>query len=457
MKILRSTNPAKAYSFIGEAEISSSEEIIQKVKLANSVKKKWGETDLQKRLEIMSHLLELIKTKKKEITTIFTKEMGKPITESEGEFDGSIFYFQSYLDRAESLLSAKTTELNDDSSTHVTYLEPLGTAAVILPWNFPFLLFVWEVIPNLIVGNTVVLKHSEECPLFSKIMEDIMDQSLLPKNVFSAIYGAGSEGDILTDQDIDIITFTGSYNVGKHLYKKASDKFIPILLELGGSGPGIIFKDADLDNAIEGISAWRYSNNGQICCALKRLIIHKDIAEEFVEKLRNYLNTKKVGDSEEYDTFFGPLVSEKQLCNLKKQVNDARAKGANIIECCNSKIPEGAYYPPTIITDISFDMDVWKTEVFGPVLPVVTFETEEEAVKLANDTEFGLGSYLFTSDSEKAVRIGKQIQAGNVAVNNTGFLNPYVFYPTQKHSGMGKTAGSDIFKELCKVKVISSH
>ena len=455
MKMLKSTNPAKAYSYLGEITATPKDEIVKKVKLANSVKKEWGGIDLQKRLEIVSHIMGLMQAKKIEMTSILTKEIGKPITELEGEFDGAMVYLQSYLNNAESLLATEVVTLAEDSSQHMTFHEPYGTAAVILPWNFPVLLFVWEVMPNLIVGNTVVVKHSEECPLYSKIIDEIMVQSDLPENVFSTVFGNGEVGDILTDQDIDLVSFTGSYKIGHHLYNKASNKFIPILLELGGSGPGIIFDDADMDNALDGIGAWRFRNNGQICCALKRLIVHKDIVDAFVVKLEKYLRSKKVGDPEDKDTFFGSLVSKKQLESLKKQVDDAKTKGAKIIECCNSDIPEGAYYPPTIITNVSFDMDVWKTEVFGPVLPIVAFETEEEAIKLANDTEFGLGSYLFTQDKEKALRIGKHIVAGNVSVNNTNFLQPPIYYPTQKHSGMNKTGGMDVFKEYCKLKVIS--
>ncbi|MDO8663727.1 MAG: aldehyde dehydrogenase family protein, partial [Candidatus Wildermuthbacteria bacterium] len=386
---LISTNPAKGYAKIGEADISSDADIKGKVSLANEAKLNWKEMGVSKRVEFLRPIYEEFKTRQDEIALLTTRETGMAIRESKAAVGGRhLDQFKWFLDNAESALQDEIT-YEDEKSAHKIAYEPIGTAAVITPWNHPFGMFVWGVIPNLLAGNTVVFKISEECPLVGKLIEEIMLDHRLPKGVFSEIYGAGDVGWKLANENISLIWFTGSTKTGHKLYKLAGEKFIKSVLELGGSNPGIVFEDANIEGIINKIYSKRFKICGQTCDALKRLIVHLSIFDEVVDKLKNEIEAKKVGDPENQETDVGSLVAERQLILLESQVKDAVDKGAKIIT--GGKMPDnlqGAFYSPTILVNITTDMRVWKEEVFGPVLPVISFQDEDEAVRLANDTKY---------------------------------------------------------------------
>jgi len=341
---------------------------------------------------------------------------------------------------------------------HTAYREPIGVSANIAPWNFPCSNFVWSIGQSLVSGNVVIYKSSEEVPLFGKLIEEIFNQSGLPEGVFSEVYGDGEVGNILVNGNIDLICFTGSTNTGKYLYKVASEKFIKAFLELGGSAPGIIFEDADIDRTIDSIFGNRFLFSGQICDGLKRLIVHESKKDEVITKLVEKVNNTKVGDSLDESTEIGPLVSEKQLLALEKQVDDAIKKGAKVeVGGERLNINGGFFYKPTVLTNISFDMNVWEDEVFGPVLPVVTFKTEEEAIKLGNDTKYGLGGFVFTEDKEKAKRVALALKTGMVQVNNAIYLKPSSPFGGYKESGIGREHGKFGFLDLTQVKVVAEE
>lgn len=344
----------------------------------------------------------------------------------------------------------------DDKIRQKVFREPLGVAAVIIPWNFPLSNFVWGCGQNLIAGNTVVLKHSEETPLFGKLIEEIVGGSGLPEGVFNEIYGDGKVGDYLVHQDINLISFTGSTKVGKYLYKVAGEKFIKAVMECGGSAPGVVFEDADLDSVIEVIYGNRFTNCGQMCDALKRLIVHKNRFDEVVERLKSKLESLKVGEPENESTDIGPLVAKRQLELLEDQVTDAIKKGAKVVTGgSRPKNLKGAYYTPTILTDVKTNMKVWKEEVFGPVLPIVSFKTDEEAVNLANDTNYGLGAQLYTKDKSRALRIAPKLESGMVCINTASYMNPCTPFGGYKDSGIGKEHGKFGFHELTQIKVVA--
>ena len=260
----------------------------------------------------------------------------------------------------------------------------------------------------------------------------------------------------LVEEDIGMIWFTGSTKAGQYLYEKAGKKFIKAILELGGSNPGVIFEDVDPKEIVEYLYGKRFYNCGQVCMALKRLIVHDSIFDEVVEELKKHIEKQKIGLPEDPETQVGPLCAKRQLDLLKEQVQDAVDKGAKVI--CGGKSPdnlEGAYYEPTLLTNITKDMRVWHEEVFGPVLSVVSFKTEEEAVELANDTIYGLGAIVFSNDKQRAHRVATKIDAGTVEINAENRwrgCNPFGGY---KKSGMGREHGIIGFRELCQVKVIS--
>lgn len=458
MDYLISTNPSKNYEQIGKVAISTEEEIKSKVQEANKVKETWGTAPIKDRLQFLEKLYQKIEERRGEMAQLIAREMGKPISVIDSmEIGSGLEYFKWYLENSEKYLAPEITH-EDDTSEHTVYYEPMGVATVIAPWNFPFSNFIWAVIPNLAAGNTVVFKHSEECPLFGQLLEEIINQRGFPKGVFSEIYGDGKTGDFLVHQDINLISFTGSTKVGQYLYKVAAEKFIPARLELGGSAPGIIFEDVDLDKVIESIYFNRFYNSGQVCDGLKRLIVHESRLNEVLEKLKTVLGKKKVGDPLDPATDIGPLVSKRQLESLESQVNDSLKEGAKV--AFKSRVDpnlQGAFYPPTVLTNIKTTMRVWKEEVFGPVLPVIPFKTDAQALELANGTDYGLGGYIFTEDKAKAQEFAAKLKTGMVSVNNTMYLHPADPWGGYKNSSIGRGNGKFGLHEVCQIKVVATE
>jgi acyl-CoA reductase-like NAD-dependent aldehyde dehydrogenase len=264
---------------------------------------------------------------------------------------------------------------------------------------------------------------------------------------------------MLARSDVDMISFTGSLNVGRKLTVIGAEKFIPVVTELGGSSPCVVFEDMTLTDDIVGyIFARRFYHTGQYCTSVKRLIVHESKFDELVDKLSKLAATKKLGDAIDPTTDLGPLVAERQVIRLEAQVQDAVEKGAKVV--LGGKRPEGlkgAYYLPTILTNVNRDMKVWNEETFGPVLPVISFKTENEAVALANDTQYGLGAHLLTNDKERFARVAPQIQSGMVAQNQIRYLHPKNPFGGYKHSGMGRENGEFGFHEVTQIKLISEE
>jgi len=455
MEFLISINPATQKT-LGKIRVSLKSEIKRKVAEANAAKEAWKELGLTNRLRILRRLYLQTGKRKNKLALLETQEMGMPIKESIADVESGLNYFKWYIGNAERALKPEIVNKSNGATHQVAY-EPIGTTAVIIAWNFPFSNFIWRVIQNLIVGNTVVLKHAEECPLFGKEIEDAVKSSKLPRGVFSEVYGDGRVGNYLAHQDIDFICFTGSTAVGKRLYQLAADKFIRVHLECGGSAPGIVFNDVDIDGVLDTIYLNRFLNCGQMCDALKRLLVQKEIYSEMVQKLKQRIKAAKIGDPENRNIELGPLVSMKQMKLLSSQVKDAITKGAEVI--CGGKQPAGLpgpYYEPTLLTNINLSMRVWKEEVFGPVLPVMTFSTEKEAIKLGNDTVYGLGAYVFTKNKTKALRVASKLASGMVGVNNASYILPSNPFGGYKASGIGREHGKYGFYDLCQIKVISA-
>ena len=388
------------------------------------------------------------------MANIQTQEVGKPITQSKENVKRDITRIKHNLLVAPQHLDP---EIIDQSDTQINkvFFEPYGVMAVIILWNYHSSNFFVATTQAILAGNTIVFKHSEECPLTSQLIEKMFKEAGFPNGVLNVVYGDGRVGQMLVDQDIDMIHFTGSSKVGEYLYQVAAKKFIPVILEMGGSSPGILFADKDLDQAVNSVCLERYSNCGQICCALKRLIVHQDVYDQVVKRVTDQVKSMKIGDPLKQDTFVGPLVSKRQLILLEKQIKDAVDKGVKVK--CGGHRPEGlegAYYSPTVLTDVTKNMKVYYEEVFGPVLTIIPFTTEEEAIKLANDTIYGLSAYVYTSDLEKADRVVAQLEAGNVSINGASYFSDNSPFGGYKRSGMGSNNGKFGFRQVTRMKSV---
>lgn len=451
---LKSLNPAKNYEIIGEVEISTTEDILSAVKKARKAASFWAETPIEKRAEFIMKLKELILKDKEEIAWLITQEAGKPIREARDDIDFDRRYLDYFINEGPKILAEKIV-FEDEKGIGKIVFEPYGVAAVIAPWNFPTGMPLWGIIPNLIAGNTVIFKPSEETPLVGQKLAAMIKEINLPEGVFNIIYGNGRAGAKLVDADIDLVWFTGSTKVGREIYKKAGQKFIKAILELGGSSPAIVLADADIESAAEEIFASRFLNCGQVCTAIKRLFVAKEIFDEFVEKLKLRLEKVKIGDSLDEATEMGSLVSKKQLNLLEKQVFDAKKKGARII--IGGARPDnlkGAYYLPTLLTNIKKNMRVYKEEVFGPVLPMMPFKNIEEAIELANDTIYGLSAEIYIKDKNLAQKIAGKIKAGTIGINTGNYFKPECPFGGYKKSGMGREMGEYGFREFAQIKHI---
>ena len=455
MTTLTSTNPAKGFETINSIPISDKDSVHRAVEKARAAQPAWQALSIPERVKYFEKLKVVFEARVEEIAKMQSMEMGKPITESYSEVSKVFDRLKWHMENAETVLAPRILDTLDTHQTEL-HFEPFGVAAVIAPWNFPTSLFMTGTSMLLLAGNTVVLKHSEECALTSKLLAETFEEAGFPEGVFQCIFGDGTVGEMLLEEDVNFVSFTGSSKVGHAIYQKAAEKFIPVLLEMGGSSPGIIFSDADIQKTCDSVFAERFNNCGQICVALKRLFVHEDIVDTVVEELVKRADKQVIGDPLDEKTTLGPLAAKRQADLLEEQVEDARAKGATIVT--GGKRPlglEGAYYEPTIITDTTPDMRVIKEEVFGPALSVIPFKDEADALAQANGTEYGLSAFVYTEDKERAMRVAKALESGQVSINGCAYGTNRAPFGGYKKSGIGRTKGEFGYYSMTQMKVIA--
>lgn len=452
-----STNPSRNYEVLDKVTASTEKEVEEAFQKARIAQIKWAALTQEERNKAIESFISVCKEHTEDIATTMSKEMGKPIKQSRAQITESFDYFHAYMEMAEKALKPEIV-FEDDTQLHYLTREPLGVIVCITPWNFPFLNIPWQAGQALLAGNAILYKPSEEIIVFAKLIEKLVSQSELPEGVFTVIFGDKTIGEPLVQLPVDAILFTGSTRTGQRITELASKQSTKVLTEMGGSAPGIVFEDANVPAIIETLYSMCFDNTGQYCDGLKRLIVHESKLDEVLSALKRVNQTKKVGDALDEGINIGPLVAKRQLDLLKKQMKDALDKGAKVI--FGGKEPNGlygAYYEPTVLTNISFDMRVWKEEVFGPVLPIVTFKTEEEAIKLANDTIYGLGAFVFTTDKKRYWLVAKQLQTGIVANNNALYFSTRSPFGGYKASGNSRTGGNEGFHEVTQIKLISEE
>ncbi len=455
MSEILSYNPSNN-ALIGSYEATSPTEIEDLVLQSRDAFSLWKKTSLTKRIEILRALYHAFVEKKEELAKSVASEMWMPIKLARDEVQYGLNYYIWYLDNALKYISPETT-FESDSEIHTVFYEPKGVIAAITPWNYPFMLFTWACIQPLLAGNTVIWKISKEVILTGKLIATIMHGSGLPKWVWEEVYWDGTAGDYLTDLDIDGIAFTGSTGVGNHLAKKWHEKGIPVIMELGWSAPGIVCEDASIDEVLETIYFMRFSNSWQMCDGLKRLIVHASRYDELVAKLSDRLASKSMGDALDESVDIWPIVSERQKSILEEQYRDALEKGATLL-WKNESYPKdtgGSFFPAMILGNIQREMRVWKEEVFWPILPVISYNSLEEAIELANDTIYGLWAYVFTKDISTFHTLAGAIESGMVQLNNVNYCIPSDPFGGYKASGIGREHGKWGFYEFTNVKVIS--
>jgi acyl-CoA reductase-like NAD-dependent aldehyde dehydrogenase len=414
---LESFNPNSGQK-IGEVEKtnpSQVEEIAQKAKEAQSI---WAKLKIDDRIKILKNAKLILYKNREAIARLITGENGKPIFESYStEIIPTLSILDYYIKNAKKFLKPHYERIKLPVMMHkkswIEYV-PYGVVGIISPWNYPLLLPMGQIIPALIAGNAVVFKPSEWTPLVGQKIKEIFDEAHLPENVFNIIYGEAEVGQALVLSSIDKLFFTGSTKVGKIISSIASEKLLPVSLELGGKDPAIVIKDADLDRTIYGILWGSLMNAGQTCVSIERVYVDEEIYNEFITKLIDEI--KKLSNclgSEYYD--YSNIKLQKQVEIIKEHINDAHSKGAKILY--GGKI-ENNFVQPTILVDVNHSMKIMKEETFGPIIPIMKFKTIEEAISLANDSDYGLSASVWTKNISLGIAIAKQIQAGSVLIND---------------------------------------
>jgi succinate-semialdehyde dehydrogenase/glutarate-semialdehyde dehydrogenase/succinyl-CoA reductase len=463
-KIIKTINPATE-DIIQEYEVISKQEIKEKVKNAKETFNEWKK-DIDTRSSYLVSLAEEFSKRKEELVRICTNEMGKTIKESRSEVEKCSWVLKYYADNGKIL--SKEEVINSDARKSTISFEPLGIIASIMPWNFPY----WQALrfasPSLMVGNTSILKPSSKTIQCGLKIQEMFENVGIPEGVFQTIVADSTMAEKLIDlEDIRAVTFTGSVPAGAKVAQKAVSHIKKYVLELGGSDPFIVCGDADIEKATTGAVKGRFINCGQICIASKRFFVVKDIADEFIEKFIQKTEKLRVGDPLLEETDIGPLVSSDGLENINEIVQDAINKGAELLTGGNSstggiidenskKINDGKgyFYKPTILKNISPNMKIDKEETFGPVAPITIVEDETEAIKYANDSKFGLGASILTTNLDKAERLPRLIESGIVTVNNVVASDPRVPFGGVKKSGFGRELSRYGMLEFTNIKSV---
>ncbi|MAJ22363.1 MAG: aldehyde dehydrogenase family protein [Candidatus Pelagibacter sp. TMED64] len=430
------------------------------VNLAVSSAKKalenWAFTSKDEKVKLLESLYELYKKRWADIAEAITLEMGAPKDFSTQLQAGTgASHIKSFIKYLKEFKFEKI--LGDHAKNQKIIYEPKGVCALITPWNWPMNQVCLKVIPALASGCTMILKPSELAPLSSMILAEIIDEAKFPNGVFNLINGDGAvTGDALTSHpDVNMISFTGSTRAGALISQNAAKDFKRISLELGGKGANIIFKDADPE-AVERGALRCFRNSGQSCNAPTRMLVEKSIYHEAVERVKKFANDLKVDDPKKEGDHIGPVISETQYDKIQTLIQKGIDEGAKLVAGGIGKpsgIEKGYFVKPTAFANVNNQMQIARTEIFGPVLSIIPFETEEEAIKIANDTPYGLTNYIQTQDQDKANRVARKLRSGMVDVNGAGIAVDAPFGGF-KHSGIGREAGAKGLEEFLEVKSV---
>ena len=432
------------------------EDVNDAVAAAKKAFETWAFSKKEERLEYLEALYAIYKKRWADMAQAISLEMGAPIDFSTQLQAGTgASHIKSYI----RVLKEYTLEeiLGDHAPNNKILHEPKGVCALITPWNWPMNQVCLKVIPAIATGCTMVLKPSEIAPLSSMILAEMIDEIKLPKGVFNLVNGDGAvTGDALTSHpDVNMISFTGSTRAGALISQNAAKDFKRVSLELGGKGANIIFKDADPE-AVERGALRCFRNSGQSCNAPTRMLVEKSMYKEAVERLKKYTENFEVGDPKKEGDHIGPVISETQYNKIQTLIKRGIDEGATLVAGGPGKpngLEKGYFVKPTVFTDVNNNMDIAKTEIFGPVLSVMPFETEEEAIEIANDTPYGLTNYIQTQDKEKVKRVARKLRSGMVDVNGAGIAVDAPFGGF-KHSGIGREAGQHGLDEFLEVKAV---
>lgn len=449
-------NPATG-EIVGSVPNGGEKEATAAVEAAAAAFPEWSKTTAYHRAELLMKWHDLLLEHKEEIGEILTKEMGKPLAEAIGEIEYSASFVSWFAEEGKRMYG-RTIPASKEGKRIQINKQPVGVVVSITPWNFPAAMMARKMAPALAAGCTFVAKPAKMTPLTAVKMYELAIEAGFPKGVINLVTGSASKiGKVFTSHpDVRKLTFTGSTEIGKELMKQASETMLNLSLELGGHAPIIVLEDADMDLAVEGVMASKFRNAGQTCVCGNRIYVQQSIVEEFSQKLQQAAGNLKVGNGLDEGVQIGPLVDKDGYEKVEKHVNDAVEKGAKVLVGGDGRSENNAYfYNPTVLVDATSDMLVMNEETFGPVAPIMSFETDEEAVKLANDTRFGLAAYFFTESMSRGTYISENLDYGIVGWNDGAPSTAQAPFGGMKESGVGREGGQEGLDAFLETKYIS--
>jgi acyl-CoA reductase-like NAD-dependent aldehyde dehydrogenase len=433
---------------LGRVPLAGSEEVAQAVKEARAAQKPWSALSFKERGLVIMRARQVVLDELEEIAHLISRESGKPVAESLSmELSPTLDLMQYFARKTARLLRPEKLDIGQyglmGRSSRIIY-KPLGVVGIISPWNFPWAIPLGEVVMALMAGNAVVLKPSELTPLTALKIGDVFKRAGLPEGLLQIVTGDGKTGAALVESGVDKIMFTGSVATGKRVAESAARRLVPVVLELGGKDPMIVLEDAELETAA-GAAVWgAFSNAGQACASVERCYVHSSIAEQFTERVVEKVRALRQDIGTREGAEVGAMSSERQLLIVEDHVDEAVARGARALTG-GQRRPDlsGAFYEPTVLSDVNHTMKVMSEETFGPVLPLMTFETEDEAISLANDSIYGLTASVWTNDIRRGRRLAARLEAGTVMVNEVLYTHGIAQTPWGgvKQSGLGRTHG----------------
>jgi acyl-CoA reductase-like NAD-dependent aldehyde dehydrogenase len=457
-----SVNPATGES-LREFQCASESEVCAAVERARGAQPTWAALSVRRRIAILRDFQRLLHYKKSEVAQLVTREAGKPYVEA------LLTEVLVVLDAARFLVDNAYKLLRDEPVPHGNLAmktksgrllrEPYGVIGIISPWNYPFSIPATESLAALVAGNAVVVKPSEFTSLTAIELMSLLHQAGVPEPVFQVILGDGATGAALINANIGKLVFTGSVATGKRIAQAAAARLLPVVLELGGKDPMLVLDDADIEIASRGAVWGAFVNAGQACLSVERCYVHRSLYRPFLEACVRHTQELRIGDGSNPETDVGPMIHQRQLLNVESEVEDARAHGARVL-AGGKRLPEIGtnYYAPTILSDVTHQMRVMQEETFGPVLPVMPFDHDDEAIRLANDSEYGLAASVWTRDRARGDALARRIHAGTVMVNDvvSCFGISEAPHGGVKASGIGRSHGRFGLEEMVRMKYLDS-
>lgn len=448
-------NPA-TQTKIGDLANLSAVETKQAISIAEKVFFTWRDTPIKERAAILRRWAQLIRDNLDDLAIILTTEQGKPLAEARNEINAAAEDIDWAAEEVKRVYGDVMPPF-DNNIRNMVIKQPIGVVGTVTPWNFPSATVTSKIAPAIAAGCTVVLKPSKETPYSALALAALSETAGIPAGVLNVITSAQADiiGQELTQNPIiKMITFTGSTETGRLFMRQAADTVKKVALELGGNAPFIVFADADLDLAVTNALTRKFSNAGQICVSANRFLIHDNLYDAFITKLNKAMDKIKVGNGMQQDTTMGPLVNMQGLEKIEQLIKDAVTHGAQIIRGGNRHKLGDTFFEPTLITGVTHKMAIAQQEIFGPVAAIQRFRTEEEAIKLANDTHYGLASYCFTQDISRLFRVAESLEYGSVGVNTVNFSTIATPFGGVKQSGIGREGGKQCIDAYCESKSI---